>query len=148
MRNFFVLILSLFLFSCSTMKYNYQSDTSVVVQVDSDNYEIVGDIEGEAEGDILWLFPIIYVPIPLGDNNQYGRVQGNFWTSYGKGFVYDMAMYNAIEDANKKYSGGVDAIITPKYTSSITGFPPFWMHLEVKIKGKGIRLITDSENIK
>ena len=53
-----------------------------------------------------------------------------------------MAMYNAIEDANKKYAGGVDAIITPKYTSSVSGFPPFWWNLKVKIKGKGIRFIT------
>ena len=137
--NISIIILTLILSSCSTIKTNYQSDTSVVIQVDSDNYEIVGDIEGEAEGNILWLF---YFPLVLGDNKHYGRVQSNLWRSYSKGYVYDMAMYNAIEDANKKYAGGVDAIITPKYTSSVSGFPPFWWNLKVKIKGKGIRFIT------
>ena len=136
----FIFIISIFIFSsCSTTKTNYQSDTSVVVQVDSDNYEIVGDIVGEAEGNILWL---IYFPLVLGNNQHYGRAQTSLWTSYGKGYVYDMAMYNAIEDANKKYTDGVDAIITPKYTYSVSGFPPFWWNIKVKVQGKGIRFIT------
>tara|TARA_B100001250_G_C19422104_1_gene623641 strand:- start:107 stop:520 length:414 start_codon:yes stop_codon:yes gene_type:complete len=137
MKKIFIIILSLFLFSCSTVNTNYQADTSVVVQVDSDNYEIVGDIEGEATGNIIWFG---WVPFMFGNNNEYGRVQN----SLSKGYVYDMAMYNAIEDANIKYPGGVDAIITPKYTSSTSGFPPFWWKLNVKIKGKGIRFTTSS----
>ncbi len=143
----YLLIIFIFLFfSCTVTKTNYQADTSIVVQVDSDNYEIVGDIKGSAIGNII-LFG--YIPIPFGDNGRYGRVQSNLWRSHSKGYVYDMAMYNAIQDANRKYPGGVDAIITPKYTSYVSGFPPFWWRWEVEIEGKGIRLITtDSSDSK
>ena len=55
-----------------------------------------------------------------------------------------MAMYNAIEDANKKYSGGVDALITPKSTVKLSGLPPLYWKWNVTVKG--IRLITSEKN--
>ena len=60
-KNLLIIIL-LFLFTgCSTLTTNYQSDTTVVVQVESDNYEIVGDIEGEATSHlIIPLYPFLY----------------------------------------------------------------------------------------
>ena len=144
-----ILIFSLLVLitGCHTVSSNFQADTNVVVHVDSDNYEIVGDIEGEATYKVLYLLPIFPIPIPLGDNGFYGVTERH----YG-GFrlyrnpSYEMAMYNAIRDANEKYEGGVDAIITPKFEWKLSGFPPFFWKYHTRIEGKGIRFITEKES--
>ena len=136
-----IILMCLFILTgCATYTSQFQSNMSASVQIESDNYEIVGDIEGIAETTLI--IPLYPIPIVLGDNLRYGAVHGNGWFSYGKGLTYNMAMYNAIENAEGKYPGGVDALITPKYTSKVSGFPPFYTKTEVHIKGKGIRLIT------
>ena len=48
-KKIILLTLVILCTGCSTVTSNYQSDTSVVIQVESDKYEIVGDIEGQAE---------------------------------------------------------------------------------------------------
>ena len=47
-KKIILLTLVILCTGCSTVTSNYQSDTSVVIQVESDKYEIVGDIEGQA----------------------------------------------------------------------------------------------------
>ena len=143
-----IFIICIFLFlGCSTVTRNYQfqSDTSIVVQVESENYEIVGDIVGEASSKLI-IFPLYIIPLPIyfEDSKHYGRVTGHGWTSSSKEKTYQMAMYNAIEDANEKYPGGVDAIITPKSRVTISGFFPFYWKWHVIIRGKGIRLKTSN----
>jgi len=143
-----ILIFSLLVLitGCHTVSSNFQADTNVVVHVDSDNYEIVGDIKGEATYRALYLFPILPIFVPIGDNTLYGVVEGDGPRRLYKDASYDMAMYNAIRDANEKYEGGVDAIITPKYQWKLSGFPPFFWKFHTKIEGKGIRFITEKES--
>ena len=143
-KKIILLTLVILCTGCSTVTSNYQSDTSVVIQVESDKYEIVGDIEGQAE--LKAIVPPLppFIPIILGNTRQYGKVTG-WWGTSLKGLAYQMAMYNAIEDANKKYSGGVDALITPKSTVKLSGLPPLYWKWNVTVKGKGIRLITSDK---
>ena len=64
------------------------------------------------------------------------------------GVAQQMATYNAIENSKAKYPGGVDAIITPKYTTKISGFPPFYTKIYAKVEGKGIKFKTKASKQK
>jgi uncharacterized protein YceK len=140
-KQFVLIIAILFLFAgCATVKTHYQADTSVHIQIDSDQYDIVGGIEGDAESTVI--IPLIPIPIIIGNTMKYGTIEYTGIKFRYRTLTIDMAIFNAIESAEAKYPGGVDAIITPKYTVTISGFPPFYIVTNVKVKGKGIRFKT------
>ncbi len=127
---------------CMTIRRQYQAETRVVINVDSDQYDIVGDIEGEAVLKVI--IPIIPIPIIIGNTNtmKYGTVEYAGTKYRFRNIAIDMAIFNAMENAEAQYPGGVDAIITPKSTITTSGFPPFYIVTNVKVKGKGIRFKT------
>jgi len=139
-KQFALFIAVLFLFTgCMTVKSHYQADTTVHINIDSDQYDIVGDIEGEAELKVI--NPLIIFPIMIGNTMKYGKIE------YASKFRFNtlaiqMAIFNAIENAEAKYPGGVDAVLTPKSTVITTGFPPFYIVTNAKVRGKGIRFKT------
>ncbi|MFC1481302.1 hypothetical protein ACFL6E_03540 [Candidatus Neomarinimicrobiota bacterium] len=140
-RLFALIITILFLFTgCGTIKSHYQADATLHINVESSQYDIVGDIEGEAEMEVI--NPILIIPIVIGNTMKFGSIE-----YAGTKFKYrttttNMAIFNAIEAAEAKYPGGVDAIITPKATITTSGFPPFYTKTNVTVKGKGIRFKT------
>ena len=140
-KQFVLIVAMLFLFTgCGTVKSHYQADTHVHINVDSDQYDIVGDIEGEAELKVI--NPILILPIFIGNTMKYGSIEyaGNKFKY--RSLTTNMAIFNAIEAAEAKYAGGVDAIITPKATITTSGFPPFYIKIIAKVRGKGIRFKT------
>mgnify|MGYP001460655358 CR=1 FL=1 len=143
-KTIFLLISILFLSSCSTTKNTiFESDTNVIVQIDSSQYDIIGNVKGESTiRNLLLLFDFGYNPF----NYKYAVAQGRGWEYLpgilGKGYAYDMALYNAIEEADQIYPGGIDAIITPRYTKKVSGFFPFYKKTHIVVEGKGIRFKT------
>ena len=144
MKHFKTFLFAIFLLifsGCYTLKTNYQANTHVAINVDSDQYIIVGDIKGEAEMTYIYLF---WAFIPIGDTKEYGTFDLPGGKSRMAGTTQSMAVYNAIQNSKLKYSksNGVDAIITPKYTIKQSGFPPFYTKVYVEVEGKGIKFKT------
>jgi hypothetical protein len=98
---------------------------NTVLNLDKSQYEITGDITGQATGTWVLFFRV----------NRTTMCAGSF-----NGWQYsDMLSSEAVYDAIQK-SNGADAMIAPRYTTTFSGVPPFYMHREVNVIGKGIRL--------
>ena len=128
MRNIITFISVLLLTGCSHHLSMDSSSLDLTIQLDKSQYEIVGDIQGEASTSWLWL----YFPIPLKTSNNYGKIYG----VYHRSAAGQNAIYNAIESSGKD----VDYIIAPKFDTRYHGFPPFLWKTTVKVTGKGVKL--------
>ena len=123
------LLLSLFLLTgCSHHLSMPSASLDLTIDLDKSQYEIVGDIQGEATTSWLWL----YFPIPLQTSSNYGKISG-YYVGNGAGAN---AIYNAIESSDED----VDYIIAPKFDTQYHGFPPFLWKTTVKVTGKGIKI--------
>jgi len=116
---------------CTMMSMD-RGSIQTVANLDKDQYEITGDIEGSAS------VTMVFFIFPLNWKLKYGSFYSpTFHPRWGNthGSVGSMAIYDAIEK-----SGGADMIIAPRFETVITGFPPFYWKSTVKVKGKGIRI--------
>ena len=105
------------------------SSLDLTIQLDKSQYEIVGDIQGEASTS--WLLLLTF-PIPLQTSSNYGKIYG----VYNMSIAGQNAIYNAIESSDED----VDYIIAPKFDTRYHGFPPFLWKTTVKVTGKGVKL--------
>ena len=131
MKRISIFLLMLFFMGCYHQLRMEHSSLDLKVELDKSQYEIVGDVEGEASTSWFLLF---YIPIPLESSSTYGSLEypGMFY----RNVTEQNAMYNAI-----KYSGeDIDYIIAPKFDTEIKGFPPIYWKTTVKVTGKGIRI--------
>ena len=131
MHRFIFVILLLVFTGCSHSLRMEHSNLDLKVELDKSQYEIVGNIEGEASTSWLLLF---YIPIPLESSPTYGAIEypGIFY----RNVTEQNAIYNAIQ-----YSGkDIDYIVAPHFDTKVTGFPPIYWKTTVKVSGKGIRL--------
>ena len=121
--TFLVLILA----SCSiNQKVQPLSMGVMSFNVDSENYEIVGEIEGEAKLTRVLIFP-------FGINGDGGMATPGF------GFnVYDAVKSQAMFNALNSFED-VDYIIAPKYEVEIKEYLVFGT-VYVKVTGKGVVL--------
>ncbi|MCF7809678.1 hypothetical protein K9N50_01680 [bacterium] len=116
---------------CTFMQMD-RGSIQTVANLDKDQYEITGDIEGNASVTTVFFF------FAIGLESNYGTLYNpTFHTPWdnGHGGVEGMAIYNAIEN-----SDGADMIIAPRFETRVTGFPPFYWKTTVKVKGKGIKI--------
>jgi len=133
-RNFpYVLTLAtLFLVGCvSTMQMD-RGTVQTVANLERDQYEILGEAQGEASISYVFFF------FPIGAKPEMGilynpQIAAPFGSATGQ--VKGMALYNAIESVP-----GADMIIVPRYESTVKGFPPLYWTTTVKVKGKGIKI--------
>ena len=131
MRIFFIITIFLLTTSCSHSLRMEHSSLNMKIELNKSQYEIVGDIQGEAT--TKWLL-LLYFPIPLESSENYGILE--YPGIYYRGITEQNALYNAI-----KYSGkDVDYIIAPKFETEIGGFPPIYWKTTVKVTGKGIKI--------
>ena len=129
MKKMIIFISVLLLIGCSHHLSMDSSSLDLTINLDKSQYEIVGDIQGEASTSWLLLF---YIPIPLQASNNYGKIYG----VYNMSAAGQNAIYNAIESSDED----VDYIIAPKFDTRIHGFPPFLWNTTVKVAGKGVKL--------
>ena len=123
------LLLSLFLLTgCSHHLSMPSTSLDLTIDLDKSQYEIVGDIQGEATTSWLWL----YFPIPLQTSSNYGKIVGIYHAS-GAG---QNAIYNAIDRSDED----IDFILAPKFDTEYHGFPPFLWKTTVKVTGKGVKI--------
>ena len=125
-----ILIFFIIITGCYNQLKIERSNLDVQIQLDESQYDIIGNISGEASVTYIWLL----LPFPINFKTGYGKLE------YPAGYYYPFrgeteqnAIYDAIQSAD-----GVDAIITPKFERRITGFPPFFWTVNVKVNGKGI----------
>ena len=128
MKKIIIFISVLLLTGCSHHLSMPSSRLDLTIQLDKTQYEIVGDIQGEASTSWLWL----YLPIPLKTSNNFGKIYG----VYNASAAGQNAIYNAIESSDED----VDYIIAPKFDTQYSGFPPFFWKTTVKVTGKGVKL--------
>ena len=129
MKKIILFISVLLLTGCSHHLSMASSSLDLTIELDKSQYEIVGDIQGEASTS--WLF-LVYFPIPLQTSNNYGKIYG----VYNMSAAGQNAIYNAIANSYED----VDYIIAPKFYTKNSGFPPFLWKTTVKVTGKGIKL--------
>ena len=123
------LLLALFLLTgCSHHLSMPSASLDLTIDLDKSQYEIVGDIQGEATTSWLWL----YFAIPLKTSDNYGKISG----FYHRSAAGQNAIYNAIKSSDED----VDYIIAPKFDTQYHGFPPFLWKTTVKVTGKGIKI--------
>jgi hypothetical protein len=127
-----IILSALLITGCSHNLSMEHSTLDMKIELDKSQYEIVGDIQGEAT--TRW-FLLVYIPIPLETSPNFGSLEypGIFY----RGATEKNAMYNAIKNSGKD----VDYIIAPKFDTELSGFPPFYWVTTVKVTGKGIKLI-------
>ena len=131
MKRILIFISILFLTGCSHSLRMEHSGLDLRVELDKSQYEIVGDIEGEAS--TRWLL-LLYIPIALESSPTYGTIEY-------PGILYrNVTEQNAIYDAIANSGENIDYIIAPKFDTEISGFPPFYWKTTVKVSGKGIKL--------
>ena len=131
MHRFIFVILLLVFTGCSHSLRMEHSNLDLKVELDKSQYEIVGNIEGEASTSWLLLF---YIPIPLESSPTYGAIE------YPGIFVRNVTERNAIYNAIQYSGKDIDYIVAPHFDTKVTGFPPFYWKTTVKVSGKGIRL--------
>ena len=131
MKKILILLSVLFLTGCSHNLRMEHSSLDLKVELDKSQYEIVGNVEGEASTKWLLLF---YFPIPLKSSPTYGAIEYP-GISY-RNVTEQNAIYNAIQTSGKD----VDYIIAPKFYTKNSGFPPFLWKTTVKVTGKGVKL--------
>ncbi|MBM3326964.1 MAG: hypothetical protein FJY65_08305 [Calditrichaeota bacterium] len=127
-----LVITTIFLSGCGSTLQVDRGTVQTIAMLDKEQYEITGEVAGEAI--VSWVFFFI----PLGDKPQRGVLYNPAMICpFGQpgGPVEGMAIYNAIEK-----SPGVDMIVAPRFESEITGFPPLFWTVKVKVKGKGLKL--------
>ena len=125
-----ILICTMLLAGCTVMRMD-RGSIRTVANLDKDQYELTGEIEGSASVTTIFFF------IPLDWKMKYGSFYNPAFLPWSntQGFAGSMAIYDAIEK-----SGGADMIIAPRFETVITGFPPFYWKTTVTVKGKGIRI--------
>ncbi|MDP8267769.1 MAG: hypothetical protein P9L97_03470 [Candidatus Tenebribacter davisii] len=135
MKKVLLLLIPFLLIGCTKNLMMERSTLQTIIQLDKSQYDIVGDISGEASISYIW---ILFVPMPFGVENTFGSLEYPSRYSRFRSGVEQNAIYNAVTSVE-----GIDAIITPKFETETTGFPPLYWTTKVKVTGKGIRLITD-----
>ena len=131
MKKISILLSVLFLTGCSHHLRMEHGSLDLKVELDKSQYEIVGDVEGEAS--TKWLL-LLYFPIPLESSPTYGAIEY-------PGILYrNVTERNAIYNAIKTSGKDIDYIIAPKFDTEVSGFPPIYWKTTVKVSGKGIRL--------
>ena len=131
MKKIIIYLSVLLLTGCSHNLRMENSNLDLKVVLDKSQYEIVGDVEGEAY--TRW-FLLFCIPIQLVYSPNYGAIEYPF--IYYRGITEQNALYNAI-----KYSAeDIDYIIAPKFETEVIGFPPLYWKTIVKVTGKGIKL--------
>jgi hypothetical protein len=126
------LLLLVTLSGCGSSLQMDRGTVQAVANLDKSQYDITGDVQGEAS--VTWVFFFF----PIGTKPQMGTFYNPmmvFPFGSSDGPVHGMAVYNAIENAP-----GVDMVIAPRYESEVKGFPPFYWTTTVKVKGKGLKL--------
>ena len=129
MKKISIILSAILLTGCGQKLSMDYSSLDLKIELDKSQYEIVGDIQGEASTS--WLLLLIF-PIPLQTSSNYGKIYG----VYNKSAAGQNAIYNAIESSDED----VDYIIAPKFDTRIHGFPPFLWNTTVKVTGKGVKL--------
>jgi len=130
-RTIVILVLAgCFLLSGCTFMQMDRGTIQTVANLDKDQYEITGDIEGNASVTTVLLIFQIGMKETYGSFHNPNKPWGN-----SHGAVQSMAIYDAIEN-----SDGADMIIAPRFEMRVTGFPPFYWKTSVKVKGKGIKI--------
>jgi hypothetical protein len=127
-----IILSALLITGCSHYLRMEHSNLDMKIELDKSQYEIVGNIQGEATTS--W-FLLVYIPIPVETSPNYGSLE--YPGIYYRGATENNAMYNAIKNSGKD----VDYIIAPKFDTELSGFPPFFWKTTVKVTGKGIKLI-------
>lgn len=126
------LLVVLMLIGCGSTLQMDRGTVQTVATLDRDQYEITGDISGEASVTVvLFIFPIGAKPHSGRLYNPYNL----FPIGTAPGVVEGMAVYNALEN-----SPDADMIIAPRYETEVKGFPPIFWTSKVKVKGKGLKL--------
>jgi hypothetical protein len=123
---------TLLMAGCASTLQVDRGTVQAVANLDRDQYEIVGNVEGQASVSYVFFF------FPTGAKPQSGVLFNPYFVCpFGPppGPVMGMAIYNAIES-----QPGVDMIIAPRFESEVKGFPPFYWTTTVKVKGKGIKI--------
>ena len=131
MKKLFTITLLLLLTGCSHRLRMEHSGLDLKIELDKSQYEIVGNVEGEASTSWFLLF---YIPIALESSPTYGAIE------YPGIFVRNVTEQNAIYNAIINSGEDIDYIVAPHFETLVTGFPPFYWKTTVKVSGKGIRL--------
>jgi hypothetical protein len=112
------------------------------VYIDKSQYEIIGDIEGQAVRREL-IFGFITTNIGRGYSGGNIYFVASLSPIIGlrypieSGSAEEMAIYDAIVK-----SEGADFMIFPKFQYEVSGFPPLYKNVKVKVIGKGVKLLT------
>ena len=117
---------------CATTLQMDRGTVYTVANLERDQYEILGEAQGEASITYVFFF------IPIGAKPEMGilynpQIAIPFGSATGQ--VKGMALYEAIESVP-----GADMIIVPRYESKLKGFPPFYWTTTVKVKGKAVKI--------
>ncbi|MBM3329845.1 MAG: hypothetical protein FJY67_10320 [Calditrichaeota bacterium] len=126
-------LMAVLLAGCGSSLQMDRGSVSAVCQLEPSQYEIIGDVVGEANVTMVFFF------IPIGSKLERGTFFNAMaiatpWESV-EGQVRSMAIYNAIEN-----SSNADMVIAPRFESHVTGLPPLFWTTHVKVKGKGLKL--------
>ncbi len=127
-----LVLVALIIAGCGSTLQMDRGSVQTIATLEPDQYEITGDITGEARVTMVFFF------FPIGQKPQFGVLNNpNAILPYypTSGMVESMAVYNALEK-----SQGADMIIAPRYEMNVTGFPPFYWKTTVSVKGKGLKL--------
>ena len=133
-----ILLAILFLSGCGRFLRVEHSNLELKIELDKSQYEIVGDVEGEAS--YVWILLLNLTNNWVGDSQTYGVIEYP-GILYYRSLAEQHAIYYAIMNRNKRTDvQDIDYIVAPKFDTVITGFPPFYWKQTVKVSGKGIRL--------
>ncbi len=128
MKKMMILILAFSFIGCAKYARIEHASLNTTIQLEKSQYEIVGDITGEASVPYLLIFA-------LGMKTNFGGLEYPFGIMRYRHPVEQNAIFNAI-----KSHPGVDAIMTPRFETEITGLPPLFWNIKVKVTGKGIKI--------
>ena len=121
-----LIAIALLAFSCTSVRKTMSMVGVQDIKIEplkSDQYEILGEVEGYGEAARFLIFGATY--------NKYGDIPGVEGKAAGK------AMYNAIS-----MHEGADVLLAPKYDIEIFDALIF-KKAKVKVKAKAVRIITD-----
>lgn len=157
-KIFIIAVLCFFCTGCAN--YKIMRDVTPFMMLDNSQYQIIGDIEGEAI-QTEYVFGVLNSRISASsytdimsseysdDRSSRSRYSFSFDASLlprayiqypiVTGNPEQMAIYDAIMK-NKE----ADFMIFPKFQYQVSGLPPLYKKVKVKVIGKGVKVKTTS----